>query len=569
MTSEYDRYIIIADPTYMDEEQLDEAYNKAEKELRTVTPSWQDAVPYAKDRPDEWGSNTIYAGMMPQEDRQKYKDWVARRDPATMLLFEGDGDIDEGEVQDIMDMLFVNPSSPYWPYKKRKMEGGKVADAVWVVVHHTAGPRLSGNEAISHIQNIARMHCSSPRNYPGIAYTLMIDGVGNIYKVNNFDTISYAHGVRNTGRDENKLGIAVCLLGDFTQYEPNKAQMEALDKAIDIIDNVTVNDLEVIGHKDLIATACPGSNWPWRTGWGNEPTPAPPQSDMMVGLHDIPGGEWLANRGLKGCCLALAQVQLGGRKLDLSHLSNNNVLPIVRVDWGYADGTGSLPRPENVSAWIEAVVYTINNSMGVAGWIIGNEINNPTEWPGGYPHPNYVITIDYYIDIYNRIASRVSAPLAPFSIDPFNVVAGEFGLPADPKVWAERTYNGISRYDFVALHAKTQTNDPAECWSKVEFSHAPLLGRKLHLRTIEDQLQWIPNKRAIYITELNPQRKSDGSLGWDYGNGQWIKEACSYVRTQPVSGVMFYRYELAGGGQEGFALVDKPVILQAIRDEAR
>lgn len=386
----YDRVVIIADPTYMNWQALDHAYNRGRGELRTVTPSWNDAVQKVEEKPSEWLSNTVYAGMIPQDQQQAYVDWVNERDPET-------------------DLVFDNP----------------------------------------------------------------------------------------------------------------------------VTDEPVVDDpLSILG-----------------------------------GLHDTTGGEWMVNNSLTGCCLALVQVQRSPNIIDVGHLASNGIVVIGRINWGYADGSGSLPVPDLANTWVDAVVETINRSQGVAGWIVGNEDNNPSEWPNSYPNPSFIVSPEYYIDLYNRIESRTSGALAPTALDPYNVVAGEFGQPSDPKDWAQAIYAGVNRFNFVALHAKTQGNDPSQCWSDQMFTDPPLIGRHMHLGAIKDQRDWIPSETPVYVTELNPQVRSDGQLGWDHGNAEWVRESVAYVKAQPwVEGYTFYRYELAGGGQEGFALCNKPQILTAIKE---
>jgi len=299
----------------------------------------------------------------------------------------------------------------------------------------------------------------------------------------------------------------------------------------------------------------------------------PPPLRLSIGLHDEAGGEWMRGEGMRGACLVLRQVQTQPTVVDCLHLAQAGIRVLVRLNWGWAGGTGTVPPPDQKDAWVDAIIQTITDSRerGVWGWVIGNEVNNPAEWPGGYPHPTHAVSPAYYVELYNRIwwGVGVNDLIAPVPLDPYNVVAQEFGQPADPRDWARYIYGHIAGADFLALHAKTQSNDPHECWSDATFTDWPLVGRFLHLRTVEDQLAWVPDHlrgKAVYVTEVNPQRRGANLLGWKPGNGEWVARACAYLRTQPLAGALFYRYERAGG-QAAFGLDDKPVILGAIKEE--
>jgi hypothetical protein len=91
------------------------------------------------------------------------------------------------------------------------------------------------------------------------------------------------------------------------------------------------------------------------------------------------------------------------------------------------------------------------------------------------------------------------------------------------------------------------------------------VGRYLHLRTLGDQLAWIPAQhrgKPVFCTELNPQRRRDGTLGWDGDGAEWVREALAYVATLPeISGVMFYRFDAA----DPWGLETRPDILEAIK----
>jgi len=275
---------------------------------------------------------------------------------------------------------------------------------------------------------------------------------------------------------------------------------------------------------------------------------------LFVGYHD--GGSPFA--------LIHCQVQ---RKVTSVDCEPQN---IVRLNWGYANGTGTLPPPEHADAWVKAVVETVKNSPPALLWHFGNEINNPSEWPGSYPNPTTIITPQYYVALYNAIAEQLpSYPIAPAPLDPYNVVAQEFGQPGDPRDWAEYIYQHITRCDGICIHAKTQTNDPAEIISFAKFTHAPLVGRYLHLRTITDQLSWIPRfkDKPVYITELNPQfRVQDVEGGWYAENTRWIHDSHTFISTySEIRGIIYYRYDIAGD-QANYGLRQFPALIDAIEN---
>jgi hypothetical protein len=94
------------------------------------------------------------------------------------------------------------------------------------------------------------------------------------------------------------------------------------------------------------------------------------------------------------------------------------------------------------------------------------------------------------------------------------------------------------------------------------------------LRTVETGLEVVPERfqeLPVFVSELNPQYLdvSGGNTGWKPDNAEWVREAVRYFREeQPVTGVVFYRFRLAGD-QAPFGLENKPIILDAIKDEAQ
>lgn len=296
--------------------------------------------------------------------------------------------------------------------------------------------------------------------------------------------------------------------------------------------------------------------------------PAPAQ--VMVGLHDRRGGEWMVSQGITGCCLVHYTVQRQPIHIDCRSLQGAGLTVICRLTWGYAGLGGTLPRREERDAFIAAVTGTMLSARGVDYFHVGNEPNNRQEWPGFGTNQETPLTPADVIAIYNEIWRRVNgrAKMGPPPLDPY------FGPNSDNRQWWVAILDGITGADALFFHAKTQTNDPAEVWSRQRFSDPPLTWQYLHLRAIEPLLAAVPERfRSLptFVTELNPQCLTTigGATGWRADNAAWVHEALRYFREErPVTGVIFYRYELAGD-QAPFGLENKPAILQAIAEESR
>jgi hypothetical protein len=273
----------------------------------------------------------------------------------------------------------------------------------------------------------------------------------------------------------------------------------------------------------------------------------------LVGLHDEAGGDWMRQQRMTGCCLVHFNVTDAIVPVDFSRLENAGIQVICRVNYNYGGGAGTVPPLDQVETWADKVAPTIIGSSGVWGWIIANEQNNPAE---GAIHPAH------YVTAYNAVWDRVAgvARLAPGAIDSYNAETG------DPRDYIQHVYENIHGLDFIPLHGKTQGSDPQQVWSYDTFTDPPLIGRYYHLRTLEDQLSWIPPRFSgvpVYVTELNPQRKLDGSNGWQGGavGAEWVREAYRYCTSLGrIAGVCFYRWEA-----DAWAIQNDQQILDAIR----
>lgn len=105
------------------------------------------------------------------------------------------------------------------------------------------------------IKDVHNYH-KNGNGWAGIGYNFWIDFKGNIYQGRGFNV-----GAHVGGHNSHTIGIGY--QGDFTKQTMPDAQLKAgiaLNKwLIDQLPNVSKND--IIGHKDLASTSCPGKNF--------------------------------------------------------------------------------------------------------------------------------------------------------------------------------------------------------------------------------------------------------------------------------------------------------------------
>lgn len=130
-------------------------------------------------------------------------------------------------------------------------------DVKYIVFHHSVTKPTSDPK--SDVDYIALIHKNN--GWGGIGYHFIITADGMVWYVGDIST------ARANVADKNELVIGICMVGDFTQYNPTDEQIISghdLAKYLinDVPSLVNVGDWEsVVGHKDLQATQCPGANW--------------------------------------------------------------------------------------------------------------------------------------------------------------------------------------------------------------------------------------------------------------------------------------------------------------------
>lgn len=120
-----------------------------------------------------------------------------------------------------------------------------------IVIHHTGNP-------VDDDLSAEQIHAShQAQGWAGIGYHFVIRKDGTIELGRPY----WAIGAHAYGFNSNSIGIHVC--GNFDIAEPTKEQLDALPMLIaDICDayGFIAGAGIVVGHRDLMATACPGNN---------------------------------------------------------------------------------------------------------------------------------------------------------------------------------------------------------------------------------------------------------------------------------------------------------------------
>jgi len=124
-----------------------------------------------------------------------------------------------------------------------------------IIIHHSVVPPTVD------AQRIARYHVEKS-GWPGIGYHFFVGADGYIRQTQALEAISY-----HAGDMGNRVGVGVCLSGDFTNQAPSDLQLTATAQLVAWL----LNDLDlsldaVHGHSDYRDTQCPGLTWPttWR-----------------------------------------------------------------------------------------------------------------------------------------------------------------------------------------------------------------------------------------------------------------------------------------------------------------
>ena len=169
-----------------------------------------------------------------------------------------------------------------------------------IVVHHTAGHDNS-------VPEIHQMHLN--RGWTGIGYHYIIRANGSIER-GRPEHVRGAHA-----GDANVDSIGIGLTGNFERAVPRKEQMDALVWLIGDIRRRLGQDISVIRHSDVMATACPGRLFPWAELQARLTQPVPPAAQPNEALYTVRAGDTLWS-------IAAARLGNGTRATEIQRLNN-------------------------------------------------------------------------------------------------------------------------------------------------------------------------------------------------------------------------------------------------------
>jgi hypothetical protein len=285
-----------------------------------------------------------------------------------------------------------------------------------------------------------------------------------------------------------------------------------------------------------------------------------------IGVHNGDGAQWMLDQHLTGWAVTLTEIGTVAQPLDMQRFAQAGIKILVRLNYHYGTSGGNIPREDHpdYEPFMAACVSTINNSQGVWGFILGNETNNPKEFPD-----NQAATPEQYARLYNRIWHQVPAAIrvGVQAVDPY------YGPGSDSRDYWLRILNNIDDTNFLTVHPKTQDSLPDNVDSDAKFSDDPLRWQYFHLRAYQPLLEVVPDRfrnLPVIATEVNPQLNDRGKLGWQSQRGaEWVRRAMAHFTAYnaraslPISGIVFYRFS-----EDEWEISGNPSILDAIKAAA-
>jgi N-acetylmuramoyl-L-alanine amidase len=127
----------------------------------------------------------------------------------------------------------------------------------WIVIHHSATP-TGGAAAFD------KMH--KAKGWDELGYHFVVGngtdtGDGQVEVGPRWSKQKWGAHAKTSDNRFNRFGIGICLVGNFDNERPTKAQLQSLSKLVAyLMKSYNVPADRVIGHGETKATDCPGRN---------------------------------------------------------------------------------------------------------------------------------------------------------------------------------------------------------------------------------------------------------------------------------------------------------------------
>lgn len=187
-----------------------------------------DLPPAGKDERSGWG---YFVFPDPEQ-------WIGKKEEAPVVSSPEK----EGEVMVSADKLNIIEHTYDWASQPTK----RTVKVNFIILHHAAMSQCSPAD-------IHRAHLKN--GWVGIGYHYFVSKAGVVYRGRQWDTV----GAHCTGFNANSVGV--CAEGNFETDTMPPAQKQALILLCREL-RTLYPDALVVGHGDLVPTACPGVNYP-------------------------------------------------------------------------------------------------------------------------------------------------------------------------------------------------------------------------------------------------------------------------------------------------------------------
>ena len=317
----------------------------------------------------------------------------------------------------------------------------------------------------------------------------------------------------------------------------------------------------------------------WPDGWVLTPRDDAPH---LYGVHDEfdggsnnqKAGTIMQQAGVRGYLLWTESIgaepnDMAGADYRPRVIGEHTV--IVRLNNGYGDD-GTLPKSNKHADFARRCGNFARNTQGVRIYVIGNEMNNPREWPNGQP-----IMPEDYARCFNLVYQRIKeanpdAIVCPGAVDPYNsgLYLALYNSPyGDMRRYWKTMLDNITACDGLAVHSYTHGPDPRLVEDKDQvFGNPPLETVRYHFWAFEDTLNATPERfrqLPVYLTETNHLFPvAEPHWGWSNVNNGWVWTMYQQVNAwnqrggQQIHAAILYRYPPI----DEWVFFDKPGVIE-------